>query len=86
MNQVIMSEGDRKEYALQIKTPFGTIANDGCNWEMIEEYGLAWSWFNITVFRFSNFCESYELVDPKITVNNNTKTIIFEVTEPETRS
>lgn len=86
MNQVIMSEGDRKEYALQIKTPFGTIANDGCNWEMIEEYGRAWSWFNITIFRFRNFCESYELVDPKITVNTNTKTIIFEVTEPETRS
>ena len=86
MNQVIMSEGDRKEYALQIKTSRGTIANDGCNWEMIEEYSWARSWFNITIFRFRNFCESYELVDPKITVNTNTKTIIFEVTEPETRS
>ena len=86
MNQVIVSEGDRKEYALQIKTPLGTIASDGCNWELIEEYNAFWSWFNITVFRFRNFCESYELVDPKITVNNNTKTIIFEVTEPETRS
>ena len=86
MNQVIVSEGDRKEYALQIKTPLGTIASDGCNWEMTKEYSSFRSWFNITVFRFRNFCESYELVDPKITVNNNTKTIIFEVTEPETRS
>ena len=86
MNQVIVSEGARNEYALQIKTPLGTIANDGCNWEMIEEYSAFRSSFNITVFRFRNFCESYELVDPKITVNNNTKTIIFEVTEPETRS
>ena len=86
MNQVIVSEGDRMVYALQIKTPLGTIANDGCNWELIEEYSAFRSSFNITVFRFSNFCESYELVDPKITVNTNTKTIIFEVTEPETRS
>ena len=86
MNQVIMSEGDRKEYALQIKTSRGTIANDGCNWELIEEYMGFRSSFNITIFRFRNFCESYELVDPKIMVNNNTKTIIFEVTEPETRS
>ena len=86
MNQVIVSEEGCKAYALQIKTPFGTIANDGCNWEMIEEYSAFRSSFNITVFRFSNFCESYELVDPKITVNTNTKTIIFEVTEPETRS
>ena len=86
MNQVIISGGDRKEYALQIKTPLGTIASDGCNWEMIEEYSAFRSSFNITVFRFRNFCESYELVDPKITVNNNTKTIIFEVNEPETRS
>lgn len=53
---------------------------------MLEEYSAFRSSFNITVFRFRNFCESYELVDPKITVNNNTKTIIFEVTEPETRS
>ena len=82
MNQVIVSEGCRKMYALQIKTPLGTIANDGCNWELIEEYSTLRSSFNITVFRFSNFCESYELVDPKITVNTNTKTIIFEVTEP----
>lgn len=86
MNQVIVSEEARKVYALQIKTPFGTIANDGCNWEMLEEYSAFRSSFNITIFRFSNFCESYELVDPKITVNNKTKTIIFEVTEPETRS
>ena len=86
MNQVIISGGDRKEYALQIKTPFGTIANDGCNWEMLEEYSAFMSSFSITIFRFRNFCESYELLDPKITVNNNTKTIIFEVTEPETRS
>ena len=86
MNQVIVSEGGRMVYALQIKTPLGTIANDGCNWEMLEEYSALRSSFNITIFRFRNFCESYELVDPKITVNNNTKTIIFEVTEPETRS
>ena len=86
MSDVIISGGDRKEYALQIKTPLGTIASDGCNWELIEEYSAFRSWFNITVFRFRNFCESYELVDPKVTVNNNTKTIIFEVNEPETRS
>ena len=86
MNQVIVSGGARNEYALQIKTPLGTIANDGCHWEMLEEYSTFRSSFNITVFRFRNFCESYELVDPKITVNNNTKTIIFEVTDPETRS
>ena len=86
MNQVIISGGDCEKYALQIKTPLGTIASDGCNWELIEEYSAFRSSFNITIFRFRNFCESYELVDPKITVNNNTKTIIFEVTEPETRS
>ena len=86
MNQIIVSEEDRMVYALQIKTPLGTIANDGCNWELIEEYRAFRSSFNITVFRFRNFCESYELIDPKITVNTNTKTIIFEVTEPETRS
>ena len=86
MNQVINSGGDCEKYALQIKTPLGTIASDGCNWELIEEYSAFRSSFNITVFRFRNFCESYELVDPKITVNTNTKTIIFEVTEHETRS
>ena len=86
MNQVIVSGGDRKEYALQIKTPLGTIANDGCNWEMLEDYSGFRSLVTLTIFRFKNFWESYELVDPKITVNTNTKTIIFEVTEPETRS
>ena len=86
MNQVIVPEGDRTVYSLQIKTPLGTIANDGCNCELIEEHNGFRSSYNITIFRFRNFCESYELVDPKITVNTNTNTIIFEVTEPETRS
>ena len=83
MNQVIISGGEHNEYALQIKTPLGTITNDGCHWEMLEEYSTFRSSFNITIFRFRNFCESYELVCPtKVAVNTNTKTIIFEVTEP----